>query len=78
MITYEERLSRIKQESDIDMQIISAAAYAKSLNTQSKNTRLSLAQKIEVKTKSKVAADIAQKLRLNYFKIADSLPTLSH
>lgn len=70
--SYEERVALIKTEEDIDRQISLAESKSKRIKTESKK-QPTLEKKVQMGRLAKSASDVAHKLKLNYFVIADSL-----
>lgn len=73
IITYEDRIAKIKVVEDIDKQISLATAYAKRLRTKAKKCTGTLADKLAMNELYKQAKIVSHELKLNYFKIEDGL-----
>ena len=72
MITYEQRVSKIKTIEDIDDQLRKAKAYARRLRSAAVACP-TLADKLAMNEKVKEAERVLRTLRMNSFDIEDSL-----
>ena len=72
IISFEDRLARIKDVRDLDKEIILAGRYAKALRTRSKSLP-TLKEKLAAGERVKRARAVEQELKLKYFDIQDML-----
>lgn len=72
IITYEQRVEKIKKPGDEDTQLRLAKEYVKRLRTKAKKQE-TLKDKIHVLDKIKKAEAVLRKLRLNIFSIQERL-----
>jgi hypothetical protein len=76
MITYEQRVNNIQCIADLDKQIKLAKGMVTRSRNASKNTTITLDEKIKIQKDTDFASGVLRKLRVNYFDIEDSLQTL--
>lgn len=72
IVTYEQRVSRMKVPGDEDIQLYRAKAYVKRLKRESRSAP-SLADKLEYQEAIKEAEGVLRKLRVNIFALNDEL-----
>lgn len=68
-----QRLEKIKTVEDLEKQIVLAKKYYMGLRTKSKNTALTLAEKVELGRSSKLAEQTFRRLRVVAFDVEDAL-----
>ncbi|MDN2483857.1 hypothetical protein [Vibrio agarivorans] len=76
IVTYEQRLNKIKTVSDIDEQIRLAKQYFKRLQAKAKACEGTLSEKLAIQEQAKSAERVFRQLRINSWDIEDSLAEL--
>ena len=72
VISYSDRISKIKTVSDLEDQVQFAKQYAQRIRNKAKKAG-TLQEKIEISNKAKVAEKVLLDLRRNFFDIEDSI-----
>lgn len=72
MNTYEQRIANLKNALDIDKQIASAESEARAYRKKAK-LAVSLADKLALQQQSNKSRAVAQKLRINYFSLIETM-----
>lgn len=72
VITFEQRVAKVKTVSDIDKQIDLAKATVTRLRNKAKNAR-TLAEKLALQDAGKRAGDVFRRFRMNAFDLEDKL-----
>jgi|AntRauTorckE5430_2_1112549.scaffolds.fasta_scaffold07660_2 hypothetical protein len=75
MKTYNQRVSEIKTVADIDKQLRLAKQAAMQLKRESKNDRITLAEKIAFGKQAQEAERVLRQLRQNCWDLEGQLPT---